>query len=147
MKKNYSIWDDSSFSELSDAEEANLWYNDEKDNLDKEIDGVIIGFAKCYSRYGAICHNGACGTRIYGRNLNSILDYCHADYLRVYGKNRNVYAELTDHDKTNSVIFRIAKDYETAEDLQNKVCNGMTIEEFKQRTKSIYPLIKNIYGW
>ncbi len=52
------------------------------------------------------------------------------------------------HDGTNYALYRVAKDRDTAERIAEKIYNGEIDESgFRQRTRSLYPYVAEVYGW
>ena len=131
--------------ELTDEE----WYeratsqlSDEKMNLDKDIDGVIIAFAKVGRWNGTFA-----GSKVLGNNVSDIFDI-NEDHNEWFGDGENIRAELAHHDGTHRVLFRIAEDEETAEELSERIYNNELDEtEFIELTESLYPAVAEVYGW
>jgi hypothetical protein len=118
------------------------WMQDEEINLNKPVDGVIVGFAVL-----GLWNGHPNGGKVYGDNAKSILDYGE-DYNEWYGDGKDIRGTFTHHDGTNCVLFRIAESREEAESLVEQIAyGGMTEEEFCKATKSLYPVVANIYGW
>ena len=55
---------------------------------------------------------------------------------------------LTHHDASHYVLYRVAKDIETAERIGDQIYN-LEIDEagFRRRTRSLHPYVAEIYGW
>jgi len=142
------VWDDELDDErpCQDWEEAgdllNAFFDDERRNLNKDIDGVIVGFADL-----GLWNGHRNGGKVFGDKANSILDYGE-DYNEWYGDGEDIRGTFTHHDGTNCVLFRIAESREEAEHLVEQIAyGGMTEDEFCAATKSLYPVVANIYGW
>lgn len=132
--------------QCKDWDEANevirMNADDEMRNLDKFVDGVVVGFASL-----GLWNGRRNGGRVFGDKANSIFDYCE-DYSKWYADRYNVRGSFSHHDGTNHVLFRVAKSREEAERLVEAVAyEGMTEETFRKRTKSLRPYIAKIYGW
>jgi hypothetical protein len=122
--------------------DCEVYLDDERANLDEEVDGVIVAFANLGLWNGRV--NGA---RIEGTNVKDIL-HSNCDYLDWYCDRYNVHCDATHHDGTNHYIYRVAKDREQAERLVNKIAyEGMTEEEFRKATHSLRPYVAKVYGW
>lgn len=118
-----------------------LW--DERANLDVTVKGVIVCFADLGLWDGH--HNGA---KTFGDNVKNILSSHDCDYLDWYCDRFNVRCTGIHHDGTNTYLYRVAKDKETADDLVNKIAyHDMTAEEFMKATKSLRPYVAKVYGW
>lgn len=160
-KRDYTIWRNDNYDEWLEyaktsgeyeeneinydtfADECNINFDDELDNLDEQVDGVIVAFASLGLWDGK--RNGA---KIVGSNVTDILKSSCGDYVNFYCDRWNALCEDAHHDGTNYYTYRVAKDRETAEKLVNKIAyEGMTREQFMRSTKSLRPYIANIYGW
>lgn len=119
------------------------WIQDEYANLNKPIDGVIVGFADL-----GLWNGHRNGGKVFDRsNANSIFSYGE-DYNEWYGDGKDIRGTFTHHDGTNTVLFRIAESRKEAESLVEKIAyGGMTEEEFCAATKSLYPVVAEVYGW
>ena len=123
-------------------EEVTNTLGDEKMNLNKEIEGVIIAFADL-----GLWNGRKQGYRIMGTNINNIFDVS-ADHNEWYGDGNNIRSIHAHHDGTNYVLFRVAKNMESAKRICEKIYNGEIDEKgFRKRTKSLYPYVAKIYGW
>lgn len=160
-KRDYTIWRNDNYEEWLEyaktsgeyeeseinydtfADECNIFFNDELDNLDEQVDGVIVAFASLGLWNGR--RNGA---KIVGDNVKDILKSSCGDYVHFYCDRWNALCEDAHHDGTNYYTYRVAKDRETAERLVNKIAyEGMTREQFMRSTKSLRHYIANTYGW
>ena len=122
--------------------DCELYLDDERANLDKEVDGVIVVFADLGLWDGRV--NGA---RIEGTNVKDIL-HSSCDYIDWYCDRYNVLCDATHHDGTNHYLYRVAKDREQAERLVNKIAyEGMTEEEFRKATRSLRKYVADVYGF
>ena len=102
------------------ADEVYLGLSDERGNLDKKVNGIIIAFADL-----GLWQGRRNAFQIFGNNIANIL-----------------------HDGTNYVLYRIAKDKETAERIAAKIYNGEIDERgFRKLTRSLYPDVAAVYGW
>lgn len=123
-------------------EDCDSYLYDERANLDKEVDGVIVAFADLGLWNGRV--NGA---RIEGTNVKDIL-HSGCDYLDWYCDRYNVRCSASHHDGTNHYLYRVAKDREQAERLVNKIAyGGMTEEQFMKATRSLRPYVAKVYGF
>ena len=123
-------------------EDCDLFLDDERCNLDVEVDGVIIAFAVLGLWDGN--HNGS---KTFGSNVKNILT-SDCEYVEWYCDRYNVRGRMTHHDGTNHIIYRVAKNEEQAESLIDKIVyHGMTEKQFRKATKSLRPYVANVYGW
>lgn len=123
-------------------EDCSTYLDDERRNLDKTVDGVIVCFADLGLWDGH--HNGA---KTFGDNVKNILSSSD-DYLDWYCDRYNVRGTGIHHDGTNSYLYRVAKNQQQANNLVNEIAYGdMTEEEFRKATKSLRPYIAEVYGW
>ena len=147
---DYEEWCEAMKDEITDEEITPEYYafccdnnlDDERINLDIEVDGYIVAFASLGLWNGRV--NGA---KLVGTNVRNIL-HSNDDYVTWYCDPYNVKAEMIHHDGTNYVIYRVARNKEFAEKLVNMIAyNGMTEEQFKRATKSLRPYVAKMYGW
>ena len=136
--KERIIWQNSPSSQ-----DCDFWYEDAQQNLNVQIDGCIVAFAELGLWDGK--HKGA---QALSSNINSIFNAICGDYTKVYCDTYNVRCTDTHHDGTNTILYRVAKDKESAEKLAMKVAyEGMTEEAFRKATRSLRPFVAKIYGW
>lgn len=123
------------------AEEVYLWLDDERTNLNKVVDGVIIAFADL-----GLWHGRRQGYKIIGSNIADIL---HSSYdAEWFGDTYNIRGVEYHHDGTNYILYRVAKDKETAERITKKIYSGEIDEtQFRRMTRSLRPYVAEIYGW
>ena len=127
----------------------NDYLDDERMNLDKEVNGYIIAMAfRSSMRYGVWGGAGSKGYKLCGTNVSGILT-TSSDGAEWYGDTYNIRGEFNDHDGTDSVIYRVAKSEDDAERIASKIYNGEieTEEQFCKVTKSLYPYVAKVYGW
>lgn len=127
----------------------NDYLDDERCNLDKEVNGYIIAMAfRSSARYGVWGGNGNKGYKLCGTNVSDILS-TSSDWAEWYGDTYNIRGEFADHDGGDSVIYRVAKSEEDAGRIAEKIWSGeiSSEEEFRKATKSLYPYVAKVYGW
>jgi hypothetical protein len=152
---NYEEWRDCMVSEMEDdetedmfdyerySEDCSIWLDDERTNLNKDVDGCIVAFASLGLWNGRV--NGA---KVVGDNVKDILDTTCGYYVTWYCDRYNTYCEDIHHDGTNHYIYRVAKNREYADKLVNDIAyNNLTEEQFRKRTKSLRPYIAKVFGW
>ncbi|EIY66447.1 hypothetical protein INE74_02240 [Bacteroides ovatus CL03T12C18] len=124
------------------ADEVYHWLDDERSNLNREIEGVIIAFAVVGTWRGS-----RRGYQIVGHNITGILQ-SQSDEAEWYGDGYNIRGRMIHHDGTNYALYRVAKDRDTAERIAEKIYNDEIDEAgFRQRTRSLYPYVAEVYGW
>ena len=142
--------------DLTEDRLAQLWYDDneinyeaEQANLNEEIDGYIIALGHRWSHYGAICGSGREGTKLVGWNIADILKTNgDTDDANWWGEDYNINGKLYDHDGHWSIVYRVCKNSDEAERLQELAYEGkLNNADIMARTKSLYPYIAKIYGW
>lgn len=138
------ILDDDSY-EVSDeewAEEVYRWLDDERSNLNKEVDGIIVVFGNL-----GLWKGRRQGYQILGNTIADILK-SQCDDAEWYGDGYNIRGRMGHHDGTNYALYRIAKDRDEAERIADKIYNREIDEEgFRRRTRSLYPYVAAVYGW
>lgn len=121
----------------------NDYLEDERANLDIRIDGIIIAYADLGlwdGRHKAI--------KIFRDNISTILFSNDCYYPHWYVDRYNVRATMPHHDGTNHVLYRVAKDKETAERIAyDTIWGGKGEDYFKRNTKSLRPYVAEVYGW
>lgn len=125
-------------------EDIDMWFDDEKLNLNKKLDGRIL----CIADMG-LWDGRRTGYKILGNNLNEVLTCgIGCDEKEVYCDAYNVYAEGYHHDGRNHVEFREIREDKNIEPLLNKLYSNEPISraDIRRYTKSLRPYIKSIYG-
>lgn len=116
--------------------------DDERCNLDEEVDGVIVVFADLGLWDG---HHQ--GSRIEGTNVKNIL-HSDCEYVKWYCDRYNVRCTAAHHDGRNTYLYRVARDMDTAKRLVEKIAyEGMTEQQFMKATKSLTTYVARVYGW
>lgn len=138
------ILDDEDYT-VSDHHWADVvdgYLGDERMNLDKQVDGIIIAFADL-----GLWNGRRQGYKILGSIINSIFSVSEDDN-EWYGDGYNIRGRLTHHDGTHHVLYRVAKDRDEAERIAGQIYNREIDEAgFRKRTRSLYPYVADIYGW
>ncbi|MCD7759276.1 MAG: hypothetical protein LUH52_06065 [Bacteroides uniformis] len=124
------------------GEEVCRWLDDERMNLNVQVDGVIIAFGDL-----GLWRGRRQGYQILGSNVADIL---HSSYIdsEWYGDCYNIRGRMTHHDGTNYALYRVAKSREDAERIAERIYN-LEIDEkgFRKLTRSLYPYVADVYGW
>ena len=124
-------------------ETLSIYLQDERENLNKNVDGCIVAFADLGLWDGH--HNGA---KVVGENVKNILRGSCGDYVKWYCDQYNVRCYDCHHDGTNHYLYRVAKSYEDAKRLVDKIAyGGMTEKQFRKATRSLRPYVAKVYGW
>jgi hypothetical protein len=122
--------------------DCDQYLDDERANLDVEVNGVIVAFGVLGLWDGN--HNAAC---TFGNKVKNILK-SECDYLDWYCDRYNVRCRASHHDGTNYYLYRVAKDREQAKRLVDAIAyEGMTEEAFRRATRSLRPYVAKVYGW
>ena len=125
-------------------EEIDMWFEDERSNLFKIIDGRILAIADM-----GLWNGRRAGCGILGNNLNEILTLnIGCDEKEIYCDAYNVYAKGYHHDGRNYVEFREIREDRDIDRLINKIYSNeeVTRREINYYTRSLRPYIKEIYG-
>ena len=123
--------DDYKVSDAEWTEVTNDNLTDERMNLDKQIEGVVIAFADL-----GLWNGRRQGYKILGHNINGIFN------------GFNIRGSLSHHDGTHYVLYRVAKDIDEAERIGEMIYNREIDEAgFRKKTRSLYPYVAEIYGW
>lgn len=147
---DYDEWAEAMADEITDEEITPEYYydcrnndlDDERANLNIEVDGYIVAFARLGLWNGT--KNGA---KLVGTNVSQILS-TKDDYATWYCDVHNVKCDTIHHDGRNYILYRVADSKEKAERLVNKIAyGGMSEEQFRRATSSLRPYVAKVYGW
>lgn len=124
------------------AEIADDYLDIEREALDIPVDGVIIAFADL-----GLWRGRRQGYKILSSTISDIFSISEDDN-EWYGDGYNIRGQLSHHDGTHNVLYRVAKNREVAERIAEQIYN-LEIDEagFRRRTRSLYPYVASIYGW
>lgn len=124
-------------------EEIRMWASDVKGELNIPMaDGRIIAFANLEFWNGKFT-----GAKLFGGNINDIVNTCGCDYIRLYADRYNIKSELFHHDGTHSLTYRFVP-YSKVNTIMELAERGeLTWEYFRKNSKSIYKFIKEKFGW
>lgn len=126
-------------------EETNqLYLDDERCNLDKEVDGRILVIADLglwNGRHGGYKIIESC-------NIRDIL-YSDCDYAEWYGDGYNIRCTAHHHDGTNHYLYRVIREDRNIDNLLDAIYRGeeITSSKLNYYTKSLYKNVAEIYGW
>jgi hypothetical protein len=149
---DYAEWCEAMADEITEDEiNPEVYYNDceinlddERCNLNIEVDGYIVAFANLGF------WNGRCnGAALIGDNVKDILNSSYScDNVTFYCDPYNVKFDGSHHDGSHHLLFRVAKDKDAAERLVNKIAyHDMSEEAFRKATRSLRPYVAKVYGW
>lgn len=134
--------------ELNDFIEQDYsnWYSCAFEDLDKETECKIIAIANL-----GLWNGRRKSYKIMNSNLNSVLDACGGDYLKVYADRHDVKSVAVHHDGVNYITYRMLKPNLTEVQLDNFL-NKLASGDFSQKdigryTTSLKSQINQIYGW
>lgn len=125
-------------------EDINAEYlNDERANLDKQLDGDILILGDL-----GLWNGRAHGYKIARANLNAIFDI-DDDLTEFYADGREIRATGCHHDGRNYYLFRAARPGRDIDKLLNAIYCGEYIrpQKLNYYTRSIYADVAKIYGW
>lgn len=151
MKKEISENNDVPVEDISDeavwdyiSHSVENWYDDERLNLNQELDNFVI----CIADLG-LWNGRRSAYKLLGKNLNSIL-YNTGDSYEVYVEDGEVMARDSHHDGTNYYNWRVLKSgisNAKVNDLLDSIVEGDAEEKIRKYTKSLAPYVKRIYGF
>ena len=126
------------------AEQETMWFNDELENLDQELDGRIIAIANL-----GLWDGRKSGYKIGGTNLNEVMSIGNHDYVKVYSDGFNIRKQSSHHDGTNTMLFRMIRENRDIERFTDMIYNGKPISNsvLNYYTKSIEKNVRSIFGW
>ena len=115
---------------------------DERQNLNKDVNGVIIAFGDL-----GLWNGRKQGYQILGDNIAGILQSTQYD-AEWYGDGYDIRGRMSHHDGTNYVLYRVAENRDDAERIAAKIYNYEIDENgFRQVTRSLHPYVAAVYGW
>lgn len=132
------IYEDITFS-------INVWYDDETDNLDKQLEGRILAIASM-----GLWNGRKTGYKILDNNLNEVLTTTiGCDEKEVYFDGYNIKAEGYHHDGRNFVEYREIREDKNIDKLLDKIYMNKPISrsELNYYTKPLGKYVKQIFGW
>lgn len=122
------------------------WYSCEFENLDKETECKIIAIANL-----GLWNGRRKSYKIMNSNLNSVLNACGGDYLKVYADRYDVKSVAVHHDGVNYITYRMLKPNLSEvqiDNFLNKLASGdFTKKDIGRYTTSLKSQINQIYGW
>lgn len=123
----------------------NLYLDDERDNLNKTVDGRILVIGDIGRWNGRVS-----GYKILSRNIRDIFNiFDGRSYIEIYGDGHNIRAIEHHHDGTNYYLFKVIREDKNFDRLIDSIYNGEEISRSKMKcyTKSLYKDVANVYGW
>ena len=119
-----------------------IMMGDERQNLNKDVNGVIIAFGDL-----GLWNGRKQGYQILGDNIAGILQSTQYD-AEWYGDGYDIRGRMSHHDGTNYVLYRVAENRDDAERIAAKIYNYEIDENgFRQVTRSLHPYVAAVYGW
>ncbi len=125
-------------------EETNaLYLDDERANLNKQLDGDILIIGDL-----GLWNGRKNGYKIARANLNAIFDIGD-DLMEFYAGGREIRATGCHHDGRNYYLFRAARPGRDLDKLLNALYCGEYIspQKLNYYTRSIYSDVARVYGW
>ena len=114
------------WSNWDNEEDADMYLEDERGNLDIRLDGVVVAFVDMGLWYGR-----PKGAKVMGCNVNSIFGVLQ-DYNKFYADRWNVRSDLAHHDGTHHCLYRIAPNSEIAEQDACSIEHIISSESFEK---------------
>jgi hypothetical protein len=122
------------------------YFDDERYNLNKEIDGRILIIADL-----GLWNGRKQGYKIMNANIRELFNINpHGfDYAEFYGDGYNIRATEHHHDGTNYYLYRVIREDRNIDNLLDAIYNGeeITSSKLNYYTKSLYKDVANVYGW
>lgn len=133
------------YSEQMFADDINRWLDDERANLNWQIEGTIVAIADLGLWMGR-----RKGFKILGDKLTDIFNVSQDDN-EYYCDQDDCQATCSHHDGTNYITYRVIKsdDYDKVENLLYKMAfeSDDYESEVYRNTHSLMPYIAEVYGW
>ena len=125
-------------------ETNDMYLDDERCNLNKEVDGRILIIADL-----GLWNGRKSGYKIIeSRNIKNILS-SQCDYVEWYGDGYNIRCTGHHHDGTNRYLYRVIREDRNIDKLLDAIYNGeeITSSKLNYYTRSLYQDVANVYGW
>lgn len=134
--------DDYLYTWMMESNDAYL--DDERQNLDKVVDGKILVIADLGLWYG----RRSAYKIIDSGNIKDILSFTY-DCAEFYGDGYNIRGTEVHHDGINRFLYRVIREDRNIQNLLNAIYNGeeITSSKLNYYTKSLYKDVAKIYGW
>lgn len=125
------------------VETNNSYLDDERMNLNKNIDGRILVIADL-----GFWDGRKQGYKVLSRNIADIF-YDDAPLVEWYGDGYNIRCIASHYDGTNYYEYRVIREGRNIENLLDAIYNGeeITRQKLNYYTKSLYPYVAKVYGW
>jgi hypothetical protein len=125
-------------------ETNDMYLDDERINLNKQVDGNILIIADL-----GLWNGRKQGYKLLNtRNIADIL-YSDCDYVEWYGDGKNIKCTAHHHDGTNYYTYRVVREGRNIQNLLDAIYNGeeITSKKLNYYTKSLHSYVAQIYGW
>ena len=143
IEEEYPDYTDESFLYERCSNMNDIYLEDEKMNLNKELKNPII----CIADLG-LWNGRKSGYKILGNNLNEIFNIGDFDDAHWYVTKYNIKCSEKHHDGINHYLFRELKDIKFLDLLCQKCIDDMlTPQDIALYTRSLKPYVSKIYGW
>lgn len=149
ISQDPEVYEGMSQDEILEAiyEENDLWFDDERRNLDIATRNPILAIANL-----GLWNGPHMGYKILHGNVNSIFSAAVGDYRTFFADNHNVQCDDIHHDGTNHYLFRVLVDDEQfCAPLLDAIIKCKNIGEIKAKirrySRSILPYVVDVYGW
>lgn len=141
--KKHMIYDSDWINQNENCE-YDFYFDDEVNNLNKELKNKILVIAELHLWNGI-----RSGFKIIdSQNLNAIMYVGQGERKKVYVKGGDIIMEDSHHDGTNIYTFRLIKDMDKIHNLTDKIYNNnFSSKDISRYTKSLGNLVREIYGW
>lgn len=140
---------DADVSEEAYQEYLDMWLDNEKLNLDVDIEkGCIV----CFASFGLWNGRTNAVSRLKGEKVNDIFKMARGrdiDHYEFFCDENDVKAKGIHHDGTNRYLFRIIKNPNKWDKIVERFSadNELTEEEFVKMTSPLRPYVAKVYGW
>lgn len=143
IKEEYPDYTDETFLYERCSTMNDYYLDDEKMNLNKNLENSII----CIADLG-LWNGRKSGYIILGNNLNNIFDIPNFDNIHWYADKYNIKCTEHHHDGTNYYLFRELKNPKYKQIVCKKIIDGTLMsKDITRYTKSLKPYVSEIYGW
>ena len=128
------------------VETNDMYLDDERYNLDKEVGGRILIIGDL-----GLWNGRKPGYKILGDNIKEIFSINPRgfEYAEFYGDGHNIRSVEHHHDGTNYYEYRVIREDRGIDNLLNAIYRGeeITRKKLNYYTKSLYKEVASVYGW
>ena len=141
IKEQYPDIDENEIYEVA-YRENEVYFDDEKANLDKELGNNIVIVADL-----GLWNGRRAAHKFVGTNLNSVFSGTCGDYVTWYVEDGEIKCEDSHHDGTNYYVYRLLKPNISQFEFEEFAYENTMKEAVDKYTEPLGRYVAEIYGW